>query len=59
MTDDQMYRLAIQGASVPIWAWLIQKTKTYLRTQRDKSGRGLTNRIGYRLGRLWASRYRT
>lgn len=54
VTDDQLYRAAITGASVPVLSYLIQKAKTYLRTQRDKSGRGLAQRFGYRLGCLWA-----
>ena len=54
MTEDQMIRVAITGASIPIIGLLIQKAKAYLRAARDKEGRGLTERIGYRLGRLWA-----
>jgi hypothetical protein len=58
MTDDQLARAAITGASVPVLAYLIQKIKTYLRSERDKEGRGLPERIGRRLGRLWARGYR-
>lgn len=53
MTDDQLYRAAIVGASVPVLAWLIQKAKSHLAAKRDQTGRGLTERIGYRLGKLW------
>lgn len=58
MTEDQMYRIAITAASVPIWAWLIKKAEAHLRTQRDKHGRGLPERIGRRLGGLWSRCYR-
>ena len=54
MTEDQMYRAAIVGFAMPIWAFLIQKAKTYLSAARDKEGRVLIERIGYRLGSLWA-----
>ena len=54
MTDDQFWRIAITAAAIPLWGWAIQKTKTYLRTKRDETGRSLDNRIAYRLSRLWA-----
>ena len=56
MTEDQIWRGVITAASVPVWAYLIQKTKAYLSAARDKSGRNLTERLGYRLGTLWAGR---
>ena len=54
MTDDQLIRGAITAASIPILGLIIQKAKAKLSAARGKEGRGLTERIGYRLGRLWA-----
>ena len=58
MTEDQMMRSAIVGASMPITAWLIQKAKAKLSAARNKRGCSLPQHIGYRLGLLWASGYR-
>lgn len=58
MTEDQFWRAAITGASVPVWALLIQKAKAHLSAERSKTGRGLAERLGYRLGRLWPRRHR-
>lgn len=54
MTDDQMWRIAITGASTGIIALLIQQAKAKLRAERDRVGRTLIERLGYSLGRLWA-----
>ena len=51
MNDDQMIRGAISAASIPVWAWLIQKTKAHLSAARDKHGCGLPERIGRRFGK--------
>ena len=59
MNDDQMYRAVASAAGVLIYAWLIQKAKAYLGAKRDQTGRGLAERVGYRLGQLWPRRNRT
>ena len=59
MTDDQWMRGAIVAVSVPILAGLIQKAKAHLSAARDKHGRGLTERLFYRLGTLWARTHRS
>ena len=58
MTFDETARLAIVAAVMPLWSWLIEKTKTYLSTRRNETGRCLEQRVAYRLGRLWARGYR-
>ncbi|WP_230685821.1 hypothetical protein, partial [Streptococcus pneumoniae] len=59
MNDDQMIRGAISAASIPVWAWLIQKTKAHLSAARDKHGCGLPERIGRRFGKGCAVAYRS
>ena len=54
MTDDHIIRGAITAISIPIIGLVIQKAKAKLSAARDKEGRRLTERIGYRLGNLWA-----
>ena len=57
MTDDQFLRIAITSIGAPIiWLVLPQKANAYLRRRREETGYGLAQRIGYRLGRLWARR---
>jgi hypothetical protein len=58
MTDDQMWRAAITGASTGVLALLFQKLKTYLRARRDESGRGLAERFSYGAGKLWAAAHK-
>ena len=58
MTEDQAWRIAATAAAIPLWAWLIQKTEAYLTARRNQTGRGLLERIAYRLGRLGATGYR-
>ena len=57
MTEDQLLRGAITGASVPLIGYLFQKAKTHLSESREKHGRGLVERVSYRLGTLWAARH--
>lgn len=54
MNDDQMIRAALTGASIPIYAWLIQKARTYLAAERAKHGAGLPYRFGNLLGKIGA-----
>jgi hypothetical protein len=54
MTTDELARAAAMGAAVPLWALAIQRVKGHLRSQRDNHGCGLAQRVGYRLGKLWA-----
>ena len=58
MNEDQMIRGALSAASIPVWAWLIQKTKAHLSAARDKHGCGLPERIGRRVGKATAITYR-
>ena len=55
MTDDQFWRIAITAAVAPIiWHYLPQKASAYLARKKAETGRGLAERIGHRLGSLWA-----
>lgn len=58
MNEDQFWRGAITAASLPVLALVIQKAKAYLSRAWYKEGTALPNRLGYRLGKLWASRNR-
>lgn len=59
MTEDQFWRAAATGAAIPIYGWLLKKAETYLATKRNESGRGLLERLAYRLGKVWAIGYRS
>lgn len=58
MTEDQLYRTFAVGFALPIQAYLFQKAKAYLSARREQEGRGLLERLCYRLGESWASAYK-
>ena len=57
MTDDQLIRAAVTGGIHPRLHMVNSKAKAHLSAKRNESGRGLIERIGYRLGKLWAAGY--
>lgn len=54
LTDDQQMRIAITGAVAGAMPFLKAKLKAYLAAKETQTGRSLAERIGYRLGSLWA-----
>ena len=58
VTFDEMVRVALVGASIPVYSWLFKKAQAYLSTRRNETGRCLEQRLAYSLGRAWARRYR-
>ena len=59
MTEDQILRGALTAASIPIYVYLIQKSKAYLSAARNKTGRDLPERLGHRLGIIWSRANKT
>ena len=59
MTDDQFWRLAIAGVAQGVIVILLIKLKSKWNAEREKTGKTLLERIGYRLGSLWARTYRS
>jgi hypothetical protein len=58
MADGQIWYIAAGSIGVVFWSWLFQKSDAYLARRRSETGRGLAERIGYRLGKLWPGRKR-
>lgn len=58
MTNDELARAIASGVGVSIWALIFQKAKAYLSARRNETGRGLHERVAYRLGLLWSRGYR-
>ena len=58
VTEDQTVRLIVTATAIPLWSLIIHKAQLSLRRRRDKIGRDLLERVGYRLGHLWARTYR-
>ena len=54
MTDDEFWRLGIGGAIAGMVPLLKAKLQTKLAAKKAETGRGLAERIGHRLGALWA-----
>jgi hypothetical protein len=58
MSDDDTLRLAVQAVGTSLLVLVIQQARSRLEAKKAQTGRGLTERLGYRLGNLWARRYR-
>lgn len=52
-------RAAVVGFSAAMWGLLLGKLRGYLTAKKAETGRSLPQRVGYRLGKLWARGYRT
>ena len=51
--EDQTMRAAVAGAVASGVGLLKGQLQTYLARKKAETGRGLPERLGYQLGRLW------
>jgi hypothetical protein len=59
MNDNDSLRLMVQVVVVGLLTLLIQQAGSRLAAKKAETGMGLAQRIGYRLGKLWAGRNRS
>lgn len=58
MTEDEHLRAIIVGFTSPLIGFLLVRFKRQRPADRGEQRRSITNRLGYRLGALWARRSR-